>query len=747
MDTLAQMRVKLVAFDNSLKEEDIVVAIPFNLTLNGNDSLVEGIVCVTKDYMAIFENGKETRRIPVCDIDRIQHRNGIGCGFLDYVDNEGNLIPICRGDNKHLRVFALVSKRYNKYLDGYEFDYSYENDINSRCEKCGRLLSTESKVCAFCANKSGYVIRLIEVAKPFMPQIIFSVFLYLVLAAINLISPYLNKVLVDDYIKFDWAGEMGMDLSSLESIMPAVQGLLMVLLAILLTNILQRAISIFRTIIMVKTSNKLVVKLRNLMFEKIQEMSLAHQSKSSSGMLIGRVTGDTGIVNDFLINQMGTAIEQIVILIAVGIFLFVYDWKLALLILFPAPIVMVVTRIFRKKTWKMYHQQWRAGDKMTSVMNDIFQGIRVVKCFGTEEQEIARFDEASKRARERTLKNEKFYSIFNPCVSFAMSIGTYFMLYYSGCQIIDGKMTLGYMMMITSYINLVYGPLEWMAGIPQMLVRFTTALARMFELMDEKNDVADAPDAVDVDIKGKISFENASFGYTDIVEVLHNVSLNIRPGEMLGIVGRSGVGKSTLINLVMRLYDLDSGTLKIDGVDIKKISQESLRKQIGVVLQETFLFSGTIYDNIAYAKPNATYDEIITAAKLAGAHKFIMKLPNGYNTKVGERGYTLSGGERQRVSIARAVLHDPKILILDEATAALDTETEKQIQDSLQLLIKDRTTLAIAHRLSTLRNATRLLVLDHGRVAELGSHDELMKKKGIYYGLIMAQRQMSKMAK
>jgi len=215
---------------------------------------------------------------------------------------------------------------------------------------------------------------------------------------------------------------------------------------------------------------------------------------------------------------------------------------------------------------------------------------------------------------------------------------------------------------------------------------------------------------------------------------------------MIGIVGKSGVGKSTLINLVMRMYDVSDGCIKIDGIDIKDISQQSLRSQIGVVLQETFLFSGTIYDNIAYAKPNATRDEVITAAKIAGAHSFIMKLPNAYNTKVGERGHTLSGGERQRVAIARALLHNPRILILDEATASLDTETEKQIQDALQQLIADRTTLAIAHRLSTLRNATKILVLDKGGLAEMGTHEELIAKKGIYYGLVMAQRQMSKMS-
>ena len=327
-----------------------------------------------------------------------------------------------------------------------------------------------------------------------------------------------------------------------------------------------------------------------------------------------------------------------------------------------------------------------------------------------------------------------------------MGVGEFFLLYYVGNKIIGGEMTLGEMSQFSAYVSLIYGPLRWLSFLPRRLTRVMTSVVKIFEIIDEEVDVADKSDAIDHDIEGYITFDNISFGYDKTNIVLKNVTAEIKPGEMIGIVGKSGVGKSTLINLVMRMYDVNEGCIKIDGIDIKDISQDSLRSQIGVVLQETFLFSGTIYDNIAYAKPNATRDEVITAAKIAGAHSFIMKLPNAYNTKVGERGHTLSGGERQRVAIARALLHNPRILILDEATASLDTETEKQIQDALQKLIADRTTLAIAHRLSTLRNATKILVLDKGGLAEMGSHEELMRKKGIYYGLVMAQRQMSKMS-
>lgn len=731
MDNRAKLISSLLQTDSNLSEKDIVMPLGFNLQPDNSHTQVRGLIAVTDKKAIVYSNGDKISEINMGDISEFILRTGIGCIFIEYKTADG-LFLLCRSDMKDKDAYASIVKQLNKYKKSKKYNVNYEKDIEVSCPTCGRPYRPGSRICDRCAKKSGYIKKVWKLAKPWRLYIYLSMILYFAIAALNLIPPYINRILVDDYIKADT--------------IPQVYKFITVILSIVGVNVLIRLVSMVRGVALIDVGNKIIVKLREMVFNKIQALSISRISKRTSGELMNRVTEDTNVLQQFIMNDMGNIIEQVIIFAAVGTILFIYDWKLALLILLPVPIVVMSFQLFWKYVNKIFEKQWTMNSQASTILYDIFSGIRVVKAFGMEKKETDRYDKITYEECKIAVRNETFFAKVFPVMNFLMGIGEFFLLYYVGSKILGNEMTLGEMTQFSSYVSIIYGPLRWVANLPRRIVRVMTSIVKIYDILDEDVEVYDKDDAVDKRIEGYIDFEDVSFGYDNTTNVIKNMNFNIKPGEMVGIVGKSGVGKSTLINLVMRLYDVEEGSVKIDGIDIRDISQDSLRSQIGVVLQETFLFSGTIYDNIAYAKLGATREEIITASKIAGAHAFIMKLPDAYNTKVGERGHTLSGGERQRVAIARALLHNPRILILDEATASLDTETEKQIQDSLQKLIADRTTLAIAHRLSTLRNATKILVLDKGEVAEVGTHEELILKKGIYFGLVMAQRQMSKMS-
>ena len=710
--------------------------VKYDLDLNSKPC--RGVLRYENGAVYALEDGKEVFSHSLENVGELVQYTDVGCGSLEispFADELGSdydsaeNITVCRFSMSAAEDIGEFCKAVNHYIKtGEEPQLSADNV--DRCPVCGRRYPKGTDVCMFCVDKSYIWRRTFKMLRQFMPTLIVSSVLVTLANLMSAAQPVLQGKLVDS---FSSGG------------LSAKQNVIIIGVAMALTYLLENIFQIFSG----RTANSVGLGfskyLRSVVYDKVQRMSVSSMSRKTAGDLIKRVTRDTNTVQNFFVDKGRYALEQIILFIVVGIFMLRMSPLLTLLAVLPAPLCIIALNGFKRYIHLRYDKQWRYDSRANSILHDIIKGIRVVKTFGSEKREVAKFSSASKALADISVSNERMWAIIFPVIGFFMNSGNFLVLYFGGRMVINGTMTAGELWSFVLLLSYIYKPLDWLANMPRWIAEVTTSLIKIYEVLDEKPQVGDSRNAGKYPITGEVEFDSVGFGYKSYEPVLKDINLKIKPGEMIGLVGHSGAGKSTMINLVMRLYDVDSGTLRIDGRDIRDYDQYYLRENMGVVFQETYLFSGTVYDNIAYAKPDASPEEVFSAAKAANAHGFIMELKDGYNTVVGENGYNLSGGERQRVAIARAILRDPKVLILDEATSALDPETESHIQEALGRLVQNRTTIAIAHRLSTLRHADRLVVLENGRIAEVGTHTELLKKRGIYYNLVMAQRQTSKL--
>lgn len=663
----------------------------------------------------------------------LQHHDHAGVGHIELVDQDGLLAAwrFTLGQNLHaMRVVDAFNDEIRSVVTGIPVQPPEQHT----CPSCKAPLEPDQEECPICAKvvhtppSTWTLFRLWRFARPYQGQLLLGFLLMLGSTAAHMIPPYLTMPLLDNVL-IPYQNGQQIDTNLIYLYMGGLFG----------AAVLAWALGWGKTYVLALVSERIGADLRSTTYEHLLRLSLEFFGGKRTGDLMSRIGSGSDRICVFLSLHLLDFLSDVLMIVMTGVILFTINPWLAFITLVPLPFIAWMIHVVRDKLRTGFEKIDRVWGEVTNVLADTIPGIRVVKAFAQEKREAVRFREANKHNLAVNDKLNKVWSLFSPTVSFLTELGLLVIWCFGIWQVSRGDITVGTLSAFIAYSGRFYVRLDSMSRIVSVTQKSASAAKRIFDILDHVSSVPDPANPVKVPkVQGNIELREVGFRYGNRA-VNRGISLNIKAGEMVGLVGHSGSGKSTLVNLICRFYDVAEGAILLDGVDIRSFAVADYRRNIGLVLQEPFLFFGTIAENIAYGKPDATREDIIAAARAAHAHEFILRLPQGYDSMVGERGQGLSGGERQRISIARALLIDPPILILDEATSSVDSETEKEIQKALDNLVQGRTTIAIAHRLSTLHRADRLVVLDRGVVVEEGSHDELMAREGAYHRLYEAQ--------